>query len=185
MGNSKRDSSMSTSDIEIEQAASHNAKASNGKANDDQLVDEVKKLDQIRDMLFGEHVANLQSNYQALDKTLDQNVTDLRKELTSSIAELKKQIDKKFDQLQKSLQSEEQHREAQNEELGANLSRVNSDILTKIDMEVKRMDQALDDQHKESTQQLNSMFDSVQDAKVDRKTLAALFSQFAKELESS
>ena len=65
------------------------------------------------------------------------------------------------------------------------LSSVNSDILTKIDLETKRVDQALDDQHQESNRQLNSMVDSLQEAKVDRKSLAALFSQFAKELEDS
>jgi len=35
----------------------------------------------------------------------------------------------------------------------------------------------------ESERQFKSMVDSLQDAKVDRKSLAAIFSQFAKELE--
>jgi hypothetical protein len=47
------------------------------------------------------------------------------------------------------------------------------------------MDQALKDQYEESMRQLNNMVASLQDAKVDRKSLAALFSQFAKELEGS
>lgn len=189
MGNSKQDpsqdSSISPQQVEIEQAPFRKDNASNGKSNDVQLVDEVNKLDQIRDMLFGEHVTTLQNNYQSLDKSLAENVTELRKELTISIAELKKQIDKKFDQLQENLQSEEQNRAAQNEELTSKLASVNSDILTKIDLEVKRMDQALSDQHQESTRQLNSMVDTLQEAKVDRKSLATLFNQVAKELGGS
>jgi|GEM_PF-3066639 len=165
-------------------ASKKKAAASNGNSDDDQLVDEVKKLDQIRDMLFGEHVATLQSKYQTLDKNLDQNVSVLRKELAASIQELKQQVDERFDQLQKSLQAEQSDRESQNEEISSILSRTNSDLLTKIDLETKRIDQALSDQHQESTQQLNSMVDSLQDAKVDRKSLAAMFNQFAKELEN-
>ena len=185
MGNSRQDSSVAESHAELDKDSSRKAKPSNGKSNDDLLVDEVKKLDQIRDMLFGEHVATLQNSYQTLDKNLDKNIADLRKELTASVTELKKQIDKKFAQLKNHLQSEEQDRLTQNEELSAMLSSVNSDILTKIDLETKRVDQALDDQHQESNRQLNSMVGSLQEAKVDRKSLAALFSQFAKELEGS
>ena len=185
MGNSKQDSSISTSHVGLDKDSSRKAKPSNGTSNDDQLVDEVKKLDQIRDMLFGEHVATLQNSYQILDQSLDQNIADLRNELTTSVAELKKQIDKKFDQLKKHLQSEEQDRITQNEELVTKLSNVNLDILTKLDLEAKRVNQALDDQHHESTRQLNSMVDSLSDAKVDRKSLAILFNQFAKELEGS
>jgi len=169
----------------LKKATARKAEVSNGKGNDEQLVDEVKKLDQIRDMLFGEHVATLQSDYQTLDKNLDQNVSVLRKELAASIEELKKQVDKQFNQLKKSLQAEESERLAQSEEINVNLSRVNSDILTKIDLETKRIDQALNDQHQESTKQLNTMVDSLQDAKVDRKSLAVMFAQFAKELEGS
>jgi len=182
MSNSKQNSSEVPAQADLEQASIHNA---NGKENEDQLVNEVSKLDQIRDMLFGEHVATLQNSYQSLDKSLEESVAELRKELTSSIAELKNQIDKNFDQLQKKILSEEQERATQNEGLANNLANVNSDILTKIDLEAKRMDQVLIDQHQESTRQLNSMVDSLQEAKVDRKSLAGLFSQVAKELEGS
>ncbi len=185
MGNSKQQTSITNSKAETKQVSIQKVKTSNVKNNDEELVDEVKKLDQIRDMLFGEHVATLQNKYQTLDKNLDKNISVLRKELTTSIAELKQQVDKKFDQLQNSLQTEQSDREAQNEELNSTLSRVNSDILTKIDLEAKRIDQALNDQHQESTHQLNEMVNSLQDAKVDRTSLAALFSQFAKELEGS
>ncbi len=185
MGNSKQETPMTASQVEAKQVSTQKAKESN--SNDELLVDEVKKLDQIRDMLFGEHVATLQNKHQALnqklDKNLDQSVSLLRKELAASIAELKQQIDKKFDQLQNSLQSEEANRVSQNEELASSLSGVNSDLLTKIDLEAKRLDQSLNDQYQESERQFNSMVDSLQDAKVDRKTLAAIFSQFAKELE--
>lgn len=170
----------------LKKAPSRKVVAKNGNGNDDeQLVDEVKKLDQIRDMLFGDHVATLQNKYQTLDKNLDQNVSVLRKELAASIEELRQQIDKRFDQFQKSLQSENSDRLAQIEEMNSTLSRVNTDLLTKLDLETKRIDQALDEQMQESTKQLNSMVDTLQDAKVDRKSLAAMFSQFAKELDNS
>ncbi len=161
------------------------AKIKNGKNADEQLADEVKKLDQIRDMLFGEHVAALQDKYQTLDKNLDQSISVLREELNTSIADLKKQVDKRFDQLQKNFQAEQVDRESQHEELSSNLASINSDILTKIDLEAKRIDQAFDEQQQESTRQMNEMVDSLQNAKVDRKSLAAIFSQFAKELEGS
>jgi len=169
----------------LKKTAPKKVNTSNGKSDDEQLVDEVKKLDQIRDMLFGEHVETLQNKYQTLDKNLDQNVSVLRKEMEASIAELRQQLDKKFDQLQKSLKSEESDRLTQTEEINASLSRVNSDILTKIDIETKRLDQALDDQRKDASKELNTMADSLQNAKVDRKSLASLFNQFAKELEGS
>ena len=162
----------------------------NGKSNDAERSNgsnkgEISKLDQIRDMLFGEYAEALQNKYQSLDKSLDQNVSDLRSEIHSSIEGLKKQIDNKFDQLQKSLQTEQAQRLSENEELSNSLANVNSDILTKIDLEVKRMDDALNSQHQESSRQLNAVVDSLQEAKVDRKSLAALFNQFAKELEDS
>jgi len=185
MGNSKQQASITNSKAESKQVSIQKLKTSNVKNNDEGLVDEGKKLDQIRDMLFGEHVATLQNKYQTLDKNLDKNISVLRKELTTSITVLKQQVDKKFDQLQNSLQTEQTNREAQNEELSSSLSRANSDILTKIDLETKRIDQALNDQHQESTRQLNKMVDSLQDAKVDRTSLAALFNKFAKELEGS
>jgi len=151
MGNSKQETPKTASQVEAKQVSTQKAKASNGNSNDELLVDEVKKLDQIHDMLFGEHVATLQNKHQALDqkldKNLDQSVSVLRKELAASIAELKQQVDKKFDQLQNSLQSEEADRVSQNEELAANLSGVNSDLLTKIDLEAKRFDQSLNDQY--------------------------------------
>jgi len=185
MVNSKQQTNMQKPQAKPKQASAKAVKSANGKSNADPLMDEVKKLDQIRDMLFGEHVATLQNKYQALDENLDQNLSVLRKEITASIEDLKKQIDQKFAVLQKSLQSEEADRIAQHEDLSSNLSNVNSDILTKIDLEAKRMDQALNDQHQESTRQLNKMVESLQDAKVDRRSLASLFNQFAKELEGS
>jgi len=183
MGNSKQQASVTNTKVKTNQVSIQKVKTSSEKNNDEGLVDEVKKLDQIRDMLFGEHVATLQNKYQTLDKNLDKNISVLRKELTTSITELKQQVDKQFNQLQNSLQSEQKDRAAQNEELSSSLSRINSDILTKIDLEAKRIDQALNDQHQESTHQLNEMVNSLQDAKVDRRSLAALFNQFAKELE--
>lgn len=185
MGDSKQQHSANVKQQKASQASASSTKTANGKDGENQLMDEVNKLDQIRDMLFGEHVATLQTKYQTLDKNLDKNVSDLRKELATSIAELKQQIDQRFDQLQKYLQSEEADRAAEDEQLSSSLSRVNSDILTKIDLEAKRMDQALNDQREEARVQLNTMVDSLQDEKVDRKSLAALFSQFAKELEGS
>ena len=173
-----------TKQVEAKQASAKKSNKTNGKVVEDQLVDEVKKLDQIRDMLFGEHVASLQDRYQSLDENLDQNVTDLRKELSTSVKNLKQQIESKFQQLQKSLQSEQAERLAQNEEIHANISSVNADILTKIDLETKKMDDALSQQHEEATRQLNAMVDSLQNAKVDRESLADLFSQIAKELKS-
>ena len=185
MGNSKQQNSALDSQVKSNRPAVE--VVSNGKSNakikDDQLMDEAKKLDQIRDMLFGEHVATLQNDYQALGRSLDQNISILRKELAASIEELKKQIDQKFSLLQKSLQTEEAERLVQNEDLNSSLSTMNSDLMTKMDLEAKRMEQALHDQHHEATRQINSMVDSLQNAKVDRKSLAALFSQFAKELE--
>lgn len=185
MGDSKQQHSAKVPQQKASQASASKGKVANGKDSENQLMDEVNKLDQIRDMLFGEHVETLQTKYQTLDKSLDKNISVLRKELTTSIAELKQQIDQRFDQLQKHLQSEQADRVAEDEQLNSSLSRVNSDILTKIDLEAKRMDQALNDQHEEARVQLNSMVDSLQDEKVDRKSLAALFSQFAKELEGS
>ena len=93
----------------------------NGEIQFDESVhsDETSKLDQIRDMLFGEHVATLQNNYQALDKSLGENVSELRKELNNSIDQLKKQIDNKFDQLQQSLQTEQEDRQSEIEDLVA------------------------------------------------------------------
>ena len=79
--------------------------------------------------------------------------------------------------------TEQAERLAQNEEIHANLSTVNTDILTKIDLEAKKMDEALNQQHKEATRQLNVMVDSLQNAKVDRESLADLFSQIAKQLK--
>jgi hypothetical protein len=59
------------------------------KANKNQArIDEISKLDQIRDMLFGEHVEILQNKYQALDQDLDQSISLLRKEFTASKADL-------------------------------------------------------------------------------------------------
>ena len=183
MGNSKQQGLAQKSSSSLKQGQVKAVKSSNGKKNDDPLVDEVKKLDQIRDMLFGEHVATLQNDYQRLGNSLDQNVSILRKELSASIEELKLQIDQKFTQLQKNLKSEEVDRIAQHEGLSSTLSSVNTDMLTKIDLEAKRIDQALNDQHQEATRELNNVAKRLQDAKVDRKSLANLFSQFAKELE--
>ena len=169
--------------LEAKRASTKKSNKTNGNIVEDQLVDEVKKLDQIRDMLFGEHVASLQDRYQNLDKNLDQNVSDLRKEFSKSVKDLKQQIESKFQQLQNSLQTEQAERLAQNEEIHANLSTVNTDILTKIDLEAKKMDEALSQQHEEATRQLNVMVDSLQNAKVDRESLADLFSQIAKQLK--
>ena len=50
--------------------------------------------------------------------------------------------------------------------------------------EAKKMDEALNAQQDEATRQLNTMVDSLQNAKVDRESLADLFSQVAKQLKS-
>jgi len=182
MGDSKQ-AAMSTVRTKTKSGTMKKSTKMNGKGPESQLADEVKKLDQIRDMLFGEHVETLQNKYQSLDNTLDENVADLRKELKASIAELKQQIDSNFKQLQKSLQSEQADRLSQNEELNSTLTTFNTDLITKVDLETKRLDEALDEQHKEASSHLNNVVDSLQDAKVDRKSLASLFSQIAKELE--
>lgn len=185
MSNSKRERSASVKQNDVNQVPVQEIKAGNGKSKDTQFAGEVKKLDQIRDMLFGDHVAALQSDYQSLDKSLDKNISALRKELNESINDVKKKIDKNFEQLQNSLQTEESDRMTANDELNASLSRVNSDILTKIELETKRIDQALNEQQKETSQKLTEMMSTLQDKKVDRKSLAAMFGQIAKELEDS
>ncbi len=182
MGNSKQEK-VSVDEAGLKTSSMKKSTKINGRDPESQLADEVKKLDQIRDMLFGEHVETLQNKYQSLDKTLDQSVAELRKDLTTSVAELKKQIDNNFKQLKDSLHSEQTDRMSQNEKLNSTLSDLNSDLLTKIDLETKRLGEALDDQHKEASSQISNVADSLQDAKVDRKSLASLFNQIAKELE--
>ena len=169
---------------EVRQTSKNKKIKANGKAPEDQLVDEVKKLDQIRDMLFGEHVASLQDRYQSLDKNLDQNIAELRTDLSSSVKELKQQIEDKFEKLHKQLLSEQSDRLTQNNDIQESLSTAHADILTKIDLEVKKMDDSLNQQQDEATRQLNEMMDSLQTAKVDREMLAELFSQIAKQLKN-
>lgn len=184
MSNSKHERLSSTELVDVNQIPVQEVEASNGESSDAQRASELNKLDQIRDMLFGEHVAALQNDYQSLDKSLDKNISTLRKELNASILELRQEVDKKFEQLHNSLQVEESERLAVSEELSSSLTRINSDILTKIELETRRIDQALSDQQQEASQKLNDMVTSLQDKKVDRKSLATMFSQFAKELES-
>ncbi len=157
----------------------------NGKSSDEQLVNDLSKLDQIRDMLFGEQVAALREQCQSLDKSLEKNISTLRNEMKSSANELKQQIEQNFDQLQKRINSEEMDRATQNEQLNSALATINSDIVTKIELETKRIDDALNEQHQDSVRQLNNVADSLQNSKVDRKTLAKFFSQFADELGGS
>ena len=185
MSNSKHKRSASVDSADISQVAAQPMKANNGKSNEMHFTGELSKLDQIRDMLFGEHVAALQSDYQSLGNSLDKSILALRKELNESIQGLTVKIDKNFEQLKNSLQAEESDRRASNEELSSSLTRVNSDILTKVELETKRIDQALSDQQQEASQKLNEMMISLQNKKVDRASLAMMFSQFAKELESS
>lgn len=184
MSNSKNERLSPRKLADLNQIPVHEVEANNGKSSDAQLASEVNKLDQIRDMLFGEHVTALQNDYQSLDKNLDKNISTLRKELNASILELRQEIDKKFEQLHNSVQAEESERLATSEELSSSITRINSDILTKIELETRRIDQALSDQQHEASQKLNDMMTSLQDKKVDRKSLATMFSQFAKELES-
>ena len=185
MSNSKHKRSVSVDSSDVSQIAAQQVKGSNGKSNEIQLTDELSKLDQIRDMLFGEHVAALQSDYLSLGKSLDKSILALRKEVNESIQDLTIKIDKNFEQLQNSLQAEESDRQASHDELSSSLTRISSDILTKVELETKRIDQALSDQQQEASEKLDEMMISLQDKKVDRTSLAAMFSQFAKELESS
>ena len=159
------------------------ASPSNGKSSDEPKNNEPDKLDQIRDMLFGEQVSALRSQCQTLDKSLVKNISALRDEMKSSINELKVQIEQSIDQLQKRVNAEETERAGQNENLNSALSNVSSDITTKIDFEAKRLDEAIDQQHQESTRQLDQVAETLQDSKLDRKTLAKFFSQFAEELK--
>ncbi len=184
MSNSKQKKLSSTELAGVNQIPVQELKASNGESGDAHLTSDVNKLDQIRDMLFGEHVAALQNDYQSLDKNFDKNISILRKEFNASILELKQDVDRKFEQLNNSLQAEESERLAATDELSSSLTRINSDILTKIELEMKRIDQALDDQQQEASQKLNEMIATLQNKKVDRKSLATMFTQFAKELES-
>ena len=178
MGETKSIISAALDEAKVSRGTEKVSKSKNN-SNTELLLDEGKKLDKIRDMLFGEHVSNLQEKYQTLDK----NISDLRESLKSSVEELKQQIEDKFKQLQKDLQCEQADRTSQNEEFNTNLANVNSDLLTKIDLETKRIDDAINDQHEESMRQINAMVGSLQNTKLDRKSLALLFSQFAKELE--
>ena len=154
-------------------------------AADEQMINELSKLNQIRDMLFGEQVSALREQCQSLDKNLAKNISALRAEMRASVKELKKQIEENFDQLQKRINSEELERTGQHEQLNAELTSINSDIITKIDIETKRIDEALDEQHQESVHQLNKVANSLQDNKLDKKMLAQYFSQLAEELGGS
>lgn len=157
----------------------------NGQSADEQVINELSKLDQIRDMLFGEQVSTLREHCQTLDKNLEKNISTLRSEMKSSIKELKKQIEQNFDLLQSRISTEEEERSGQSEFLNAAMTSINTDIITKIDLETKRIDDALSEQHQESARQLDKVSETLQDSKLDRKTLAKFFSQFAQELEGS
>ena len=155
----------------------------NGNSSDEKLLNELDKLDQIRDMLFGEQVSALRKQCQSLEKSLGKNISGLRSEMKASINELKGQIEHSIDQLQKRINAEEGERTGQHDELSSQLSNINSDITTKIDLETKRLDDAIEQQYQESTRQLDTVAESLQDSKLDRKTLAKFFSQFAEELQ--
>ncbi len=161
------------------------SKGANGNAMDKQISNELSKLDQIRDMLFGEQVSALHEQFKLLDKNLNKNISALYDEMKSSIADLRQSIEKDLDKLQKRVSSEEEQRAGQDEELNTAIANINSDILTKIDLETKRIDEALDQQHKESVHQLNEVTDSLQNKKVDKKTLAKFLNEFANELGGS
>ena len=181
MSTVKTPSSVSKS-VKVDSAISSVA---NDETADEEMINELSKLNQIRDMLFGEQVSALREQCQSLDKSLKENISTLRKETKSSINELKKQIEQKFDQLQNRINSEEVERVGQSENLTAEISNINSDLITKIDLETKRLDDALDKQYQDSVRELSKVANSLQGSKLDKKVLAQFFSQFAEELGGS
>lgn len=157
----------------------------NNEAADEEMINELSKLNQIRDMLFGEQVSTLREQCKSLDKSLKDNISALRKETKSSINELKKQLEQNFDQLQKRINSEETERQGQSESLNATISTINSDLITKIDLETKRLDDTLNEQYQDCARELKKVANSLRDSKLDKKMLAQFFSQFAEELGGS
>ncbi len=156
----------------------------NGKLMDKQKTSELDTLDQIREMLFGEQVAALHEKCQFLDSNLEKNISALRTEMKSSIDELKTYIEKNIDQLQKRINSEETEREGLDERLSTSLTNIHSDISTMIDLEAKRIDEVIEQHHQEYVHQLGKVTESLV-SKLDRKSLAQLFNQFADNLEGS
>lgn len=160
-------------------------KSANGKSADSQMTNELSKLDKIRDMLFGDQVDALQKQCLKLDSSLEKNISSLRQELRSSVDELKIQIEQSFKQLQKSITAEQTDRVSEQEQINLALESSSAEMLTKVDLETKRLDEALNSQYEESMRQLNSFADSLQTNKVDKDTLAKFLNDFASELTST
>ena len=161
------------------------SKSANGKSVDTELKNELNKLEKIRDMLFGEQVDALQKQCSKLDSNIEKNISTLRQEMRSSIDELKNKIEENFKLLQKNISTEKTDRISQLEQISLALETSSADMLSKVDLETKRLDEALSSQYDESMRQLNSFADSLQENKVDKATLARFLNDFAGELTNS
>jgi len=108
-------------------------------------------VDQIRDILFGQHLRDFQQRFASLEAQMQDKIT----ELGQAIDQLNSHIGQRLDSLNKSLTQEQQHtanelaEEIQQVEkkLSHKITETEADIQQQLDTQVSRLDDRKTDRH--------------------------------------
>lgn len=159
-------------------------------------MNEAENIDKIRDILFGNNMHEYEKRFDALESRLQENLNELRNEFQSRMSSLENFVQEEFKSLSDQLKSEKEERGKAIKKLLAELESLDDQINTnkentansirELRQQLLELSNSLNDQLNEQGKEIKGMIDmesrSLQTSKVERSSLALLFTDIAYKL---
>lgn len=172
-------------------------KKSSTKESVDLTAEGIGSVDQIRDILFGPQIREMERKLARLEERLAKEVTDLRGDFKQRLEALETYSREEIDAVSRALEVEKKDRKAQLDDLNSQLKDLSkgTDLrFSKVDEQIRKEQKELrqsildlkknlnDDiqgKHDSVSQALDREVSELRDDKVDREGLAALLTELA------
>ncbi len=165
-------------------------------AESDAKPDSTLQLKEIRELLFGAQVREVNADIHTLQQDTNTRIKQLTQQMQHSLAELTATFNSRLDDLAKHLESLNSQRMAREDDLAADIDHLrhqleeakaasdqaDNQLHDRLTNEAERLANELNQRHHEAMERLNQTSTELSSNKADRKTLANLLAGMANNL---
>lgn len=139
---------------------------------------ESAALEQVQDLLFGRHLAEIHQRFDKIENRIEKSLTKVENELRQSLANFEDHARSEIESLTDRIKSEEAERKALNDKSTAAVE----DVVQQLKGRAKTLEDNIRSRFDELTERIEKETTALDDGKADRHDLSSLFANLATHL---
>lgn len=140
---------------------------------------EVASLEKVRELLFGEQVRETGDRIRELEERLFDDTRRFHREITERVENLAQDLYARLDQLGQQLATLEGTAQENNQKTLEQIGALRDEVAERMTDSARALDARITENHEKAIARADQSVGALEEAKMDRETLAALLSEMA------